>query len=193
MKKSFVVLIVALIGLLAPSCSKQEEQSMGANRTPSITQGETPASAAGISWQVPAKWTAGPARQMRVATYAIPALADGSVGGECGVFYFGASEGGDVEANMTRWIGQFEPSDDPERTTRTIDQMKVHLIDVSGVYLSSGPMMGGPPQRKEGYRLLGAIVEGPQGSVFFKTTGPADVIEASEADFNHLVESLSRL
>jgi hypothetical protein len=188
----FVAVALVVISGLS-SCNKQEEEAGGQPRTPAITQGEVPASAAGISWRVPARWTTGPAKQMRVVTYNLPALTGGTEGGECAVFYFGASEGGDVEANMARWIGQFEPSGEAKRSTQTADGMKVHLIDLSGVYLSGGPMMGAPQQRKEGHRLLGAIVEGPQGSVFFKTTGPGAVIEAAEEDFQSLVESFSRL
>ena len=191
-KSSLLIVIVFAVYPLLFSCSKQDEQGQSGNRTPSLTQGDTPASAAGISWRVPSTWTTGPARQMRVATYNIPPAVEGTAGGECGVFYFGASEGGDVEANMARWIAQFEPTDDPERTTRTVDDLKVHLIDLSGTYVAStGPMMSGPKMRKEGYRLLGAIVEGPQGSVFFKATGPSGAIDAAEDDFNGLVSSIT--
>jgi hypothetical protein len=195
MLKLSVSMLVPIVALsVLQSCNKQENGGEGQTRTPSITQGETPASAAGISWRVPAKWTVGPARQMRVATYVVPPATEGAEGGECGVFYFGASEGGDVEANMSRWIGQFELSDDPKRTTRTVDGMTVQMIDLSGVYLAStGPMMSGAVTRKEGYRLLGAIIEGPQGSVFFKTTGPSAAIGAAEEDFNRLVSSFVRM
>jgi len=39
--------------------------------------------------------------------------------------------------------------------------------------------------------LLGAIVEGPHGSVFFKLTGPAKTIEAVSAEFDAMIHSLS--
>ncbi len=175
------------------SCSKQEGTS-GQNQIPVLTQGSQSDSVAGITWRVSGRWTPGPARQMRVATYGIPAAHGGKEGSECSVYYFGPSDGGDVEANMTRWIGQFEPTGDPVRSSKTVDGMKIHLIDLSGVYIAStGPMMGGPKERKEGYRMLAAIVEGPEGSVFFKTTGPAASIAAAEREFNELVGSFSKM
>jgi len=186
---TFVVLLLVSVS----ACNKEQETS-GQRPAPALTQGSLLGSAAGISWRVPGRWTAGPARQMRVATYSIPSQDGGAEGGECGVFYFGPSEGGDVEANMARWIGQFEPSGNPDRSSRTVDDMKVHLIDLSGVYLtSSGPMMGGPKERKEGYRLLGAIVEGTEGSVFFKLTGPSALVETAGNEFDMLVGSFSRM
>ena len=63
--------------------------------------------AAGVKWIAPASWKLQAARQMRVATYDIPA-APGSEPGECGVFYFGEGQGGGVEENIARWVKQFE-------------------------------------------------------------------------------------
>ena len=42
------------------------------------------------------------------------------------------------------------------------------------------------------YRLLGAIVEGPDGNVFFKFTGPAKTIAANQLKFEMLLNSVSR-
>jgi hypothetical protein len=46
--------------------------------------------------------------------------------------------------------------------------------------------------KKTGFRLLGAIVAGPQGSVFFKLTGPAKTVAATEPEFNALIGSLTK-
>ena len=45
---------------------------------------------------------------------------------------------------------------------------------------------------KPGYRLLGAIVEGPEGAVFFKLTAPSRTAEAQRAAFEALLKSVSR-
>ena len=53
--------------------------------------------------------------------------------------------------------------------------------------------MGGPlagAQRVvSGYRLLGAIVEGPGGNVFLKFTGPNKTIAANQQKFEQLLAS----
>jgi hypothetical protein len=45
---------------------------------------------------------------------------------------------------------------------------------------------------KSGYRLLGAIVEGPGGNIFFKFTGPAKTIAANQPKFELLLNSVSK-
>lgn len=149
-------------------------------------------SSAGVRWKIPAGWTEQPARQMRVATYTIPA-AKGAEAGECGVFYFGKTQGGSADENIARWGNQFEGGTKPTTTTETVSGMKVYRVQTSGSYLApSGPMMQSSG-KKPGYRLLGAIVEAPEGLVFFKCTGPAATIAASEKAFDGLVKSMSKV
>ncbi len=117
--------------------------------------------------------------------------------GECGVYYFGPGQGGSVQANMDRWIGQFQqadgkPSKDAAKVgNRTIHGLKVTTVDVSGSYTGMGGPRApqGPP--KPGYRLLGAIVEGSQGSVFFKFAGPAKTVAQNQSSFEKMLASMS--
>jgi hypothetical protein len=148
-------------------------------------------SAGGIHWSVPARWTVQEARPMRMATYTIPA-APGGEAGECGVFYFGAGKGGSVEENMDRWAKQFESAAAPKKSERTIHGLRVHLMDVSGTYLAPGGPMMQSQGKKAGWRLMGAIVEAPDGLVFFKCVGPAATIQKAEKDFDALLASVAR-
>lgn len=148
-------------------------------------------SAAGVKWTVPSSWKSQAERPMRVATYDVPA-APGAEAGECGVFYFGQGQGGGVEDNLSRWIGQFEGAGAPKKGEKTVHGLKVHTVDISGTYLASGGPMMKSQGKKPGYRLLGAIVEGPQGNVFFKCTGPAATIAKAQADFDSLVGSVGK-
>jgi hypothetical protein len=124
---------------------------------------------------------------MRVATLEVPA-APSSEPGELAVFYFGQGQGGGVDANVQRWIAQFEK---PESKTRKekVNGLQVTRVEVTGTYTSSmGPMA--PKTDKPGYQLLGAIVEGPQGAVFFKLTGPKQTVSKAAPDFEKLVKSV---
>jgi hypothetical protein len=40
--------------------------------------------------------------------------------------------------------------------------------------------------------MLGAIVEAPEGNVFFKLTGPAKTVAAAEKQFEALLKSVKR-
>jgi hypothetical protein len=151
-------------------------------------------SAAGISWMTPAGWKAEAPRPMRAATYSI-SLAAGDRGiAECIVNYFGPGQGGSVEANIERWKGQVQGLDGkPAPATiekRTLRGMPIVVIDSSGAYTGMGGPLAAAAKPEPGYRLLGAIVEGPAGTVFFKLTGPAKTIAAHEKAFNDLLASI---
>jgi hypothetical protein len=46
--------------------------------------------------------------------------------------------------------------------------------------------------KMENYMLLGAIVEAPGGSVFFKLTGPSATVTGAKAEFDALLESMKK-
>ncbi len=147
--------------------------------------------AGGVQWTVPARWSAGATSAMRVATYALPA-AKGSQPGECAVFFFGAGQGGSVEANVERWGKQFEGSPKPAQTTATVAGLRVTRARVEGTYLAPGGPAMQSTGKRPGYELRGAIAEGPEGNVFFKLTGPAATVAAAGPDFEALVASLRK-
>ena len=154
--------------------------------------------AGGLKWTMPPPWKALGQKPMRAATYSTPAAKGDSDAGECAVFYFGPGQGGAVDANIKRWIGQFkqpdgQPSERRARTgKRTVNGLQVTTIDLSGTYMASMGPSAPVTVSKLDYRLLGAIVEGPQGAVFFKLTGPAKTMAANEAAFQALVQSVKR-
>jgi hypothetical protein len=150
-----------------------------------------PAFAGGIQWTVPARWSPGAGSAMRVATYAVPA-ARGAEAGECAVFFFGTGQGGGVDDNVARWAKQFEGAPAPKKATMTVAGLRVTRAEVSGAYLAPGGPMMQSTGKKAGYRLLGAIVEAPEGNVFFKLTGPDATIGAAQAEFDALVGSVRK-
>ncbi|MDF1544756.1 MAG: membrane lipoprotein lipid attachment site-containing protein [bacterium] len=136
-------------------------------------------SIAGITFTPPSQWTDYGASDMKAAYYSFGPLENEVDSATVAVFYFGEGKGGSVESNLERWINQTAMPDGRDPHTGAIqyelevDGMKVHMLSIFGFYEVS---MGGPMSRqkenKENYRLVGAIVEAPQGNVFFKLTGP---------------------
>ncbi|HKT81595.1 MAG TPA: hypothetical protein VJP86_15315 [Vicinamibacterales bacterium] len=152
-------------------------------------------SAAGLRWTTPAGWQTAPEQPMRAATYRVPPAPGDSAPGECAVYFFGAGQGGSVADNLDRWKGQFTGADgkpSPAKTARlTVNGIPVTTIDVSGTYSGmGGPMAASKPV--PGYRLLGAIVEGPGGSVFVKFTGPQNTVMANQAKFDTFLKSFQK-
>jgi hypothetical protein len=143
-----------------------------------------------VKWTKPARWNAGPPKDMRMATYLIPAATGDSEDAECAIF---TNIGGGVQANIDRWVGQFEKTDGPPiQKQATINGLLVTTVEVSGTFKGGGPMMGQTGAPKAGYRLLGAIAAGPEGEVFFKLTGPAKTVAAAQGDFQAMLKSLKK-
>ena len=148
-------------------------------------------SAGGIEWKVPARWTAGAGSAMRVATYAIPEV-KGAEAAECAIFFFGPGLGGSIDANVERWSKQFEGTPRPERTAATAAGLRVTRVQLAGTYLAPGGPMMQSTGKRAGTRLLGAIVEAPEGNVFFKLTGPAATVAAAQPELDALVASIRK-
>ncbi len=151
-------------------------------------------SVAGIAWTAPEQWEAQGARAMRAATYTIRTNREGTA--ECAVFFFGSDQGGAVGANIDRWINQFEQPDgtpSAERATSSHSEQSgwpLTQVEVAGTYTAGMGAAGQGQEPQSGYRLLGAIIEGPQGAVFFKLTGPEAVVEDSRDEFAALLASI---
>ena len=96
-------------------------------------------------------------------------------------YYFGAGQGGDTEANIARWLGQFEGEPLSKREEITAGGKKIALVMADGTYLD-GPPFGGTKTPRPDYTLLGAIVPAGDANVFIKMTGPkAEVAKALDA------------
>jgi hypothetical protein len=160
---------------------------------PAVASAQAPATGAagGVQWKVPPSWTVEKGSSMRVATYTVPG-AKPDAAGECAVFFFGPGQGGSVDANLERWSRQFEGSPKAETSARRVNGLPVTVARLSGTYLAPGGPMMQSQGKRPGYRLLGAIVEAPEGLVFFKLTGPAPTVTAAEKAFESLVSSLAR-
>lgn len=179
--KISALLFVGVLGIAG--CSRSGSDQPAGNLTV-----EEPV--AGVQWSYPETWTRDAGRPMRVVTYTIPAAQGDAEAGECGVFYFGEQQGGDIDGNIQRWGAQFEGATQAEKTTSTVGGLNVTTVRIEGTFLApAGPMMQSQG-KKENYKLLGAIIEAPGGMVFFKCTGPAKTIEEAQPVFLSMVNSV---
>ncbi|HEX4621213.1 MAG TPA: hypothetical protein VH208_06570 [Myxococcaceae bacterium] len=62
---------------------------------------------------------------------------------------------------------------------------------MAGTYTGAGGPMAQMPVKKPGFKLLGAIVDGPQGPVFFKLTGLVKTVDGARADFDKMLKSIA--
>jgi hypothetical protein len=154
------------------------------------------AHAAGLTFTAPAGWKAVPtSSSMRVAQYGLPRAAGDTEDAELVVYYFGGS-GGTVEANIDRWVGQMQQPDGrpssavAKRQSRTVNGLKVTLVDVPGTYVAE--MTPGSTQRHNSanFHLRAAVIETTNGPYFIKLIGPAKTVAASEKQFEAFLGSV---
>ena len=154
------------------------------------------AHAAGLTFTAPAAWKPVPtSSSMRVVQYALPRAAGDTADTELVVYYFGGS-GGTVEANIERWVAQMQQPDGrpssavAKRQSRTINGMKVTLVDVPGTYVAE--VTPGSPQRHNSpnFHLRAAVIETSNGPYFIKLTGPAKTVVAAEKPFEAFLASV---
>jgi len=183
----WLLLFVSAFVLVLPACNKKDSGA-----PPNAALGSSAGSAGGIKWSVPKGWSALPERPMRIATYTVAAAEGDAEGAECAVSFFGAGQGGNVDANIDRWVGQFENPGLPSKSSREVNGVRVTSVQISGSYLSPGGPMMQSTGKKDNYRLHGAIIEAPEGLVFFKMTGPAKTVEAAAGAFDAMIGSITK-
>lgn len=105
--------------------------------------------------------------------------------------------GGSVDANVERWIAQFDPSGQKsaKRSTRTSGTLEITVVEVEGTYRGAMMAPGSPGKERgqqAGVALVGAIVVSPSLSLptFFKLTGPAKSVRSARAEVDVLLSSL---
>ncbi|WP_395742956.1 hypothetical protein [Prosthecobacter sp.] len=105
------------------------------------------------------------------------------------VFYSfpGPGGGGDTEANVKRWLGQFQGTPESKREELPAGDKKITLVTATGTY-NDGPPMGAKTPR-ENYTLIAAIVPAGESNIFVKLTGPKDAIAKLAEDFKKIVLS----
>ena len=134
----------------------------------------------GLVLNVPESWKQSqPTSRLRLGQFAIPKVKGDEEDGELAIFNFGG--GGDVKANVDRWVGQFTAEGRESKVTKgPIENGQYVLVEITGTYLKP---VGPPIQRKtvaaSGSRMLGVILGREDIGLFFmKMTGPDKTVKA---------------
>jgi hypothetical protein len=149
---------------------------------------ETPATfkVGDYSFSRPAKWEwVEVSSPMRKAQLRVPG--EGQASADVIFFFFGPGDGGGTQANVDRWLNQFQDAKDKKVTDTKVGDRKVIYVTTQGTY--SGGMPGQASVQLKDYGLLGAIVESKNGNVFVKMTGPIALVKSADAEFRKMVES----
>ncbi len=102
---------------------------------------------------------------------------------------------GSVDANIERWIGQFDGAkkEDAKIEDKEVNGLKVHVVDITGTFMQKmgGPFAPGPTEKLENHRMIGVIIESKnEGKIFIKMTGPNDVVAKLKEGVDKLVSTV---
>ncbi len=155
--------------LLLASCQNQGGNGSAAGG--GMTMQGTPVALLDYVTAAPASWQSrAPSSNMRLAEYAVAGAAGGD-SAEVVVYFFGAGQGGSVDANIERWKGQFTDAGGthPEPTiTRISDAaFPTTVVELRGTY-ARGIGMGDQAAPKPDQVLLAGVVETPKGSLYIQ-------------------------
>lgn len=133
-----------------------------------------------------------PSSTMRRAQYRLTRVNGDPEDAELAVFFF-PGEGGSVQANIDRWIGQFQRTDGSPATgdisRRASHGIPLTVVDVSGIYLAGSGMMT-ETKAKPNFRMLAAVAETTAGPWFFKLTGPAKTVAKWGPSFQSFLDTI---
>jgi hypothetical protein len=188
-RRRFFILAALVSSAAATPMLAEASVSRPAARTP----GDSVVALLGYHTKAPASWSPRPpASSSRLAQFVIRG-ADASSDAEIVVFFFGASQGGNVDANLTRWRSQFSTPDGspvPETIARdSSGAFPVTTAEFRGTY-RRGVGAGSADSVRTGQTLVAAIVETPHGTLFIQLFGPTATVAAHRAEFAKFVKEL---
>jgi hypothetical protein len=187
-----LLLFSAAGGLLF--AAERQAVALPVSRPPAANvAGDSTIALLGYHTKAPAGWSVRPpASSSRLAQFVVRG-SDASSDAEVVVFFFGASQGGNVEANLTRWRSQFSTPDGsavPETVTHdSSGAFPVTTAEFRGTY-RRGIGAGSADSVRTGQTLVAAIVETPRGTLFVQMFGPSATVAAHRAEYAKFVKEL---
>lgn len=142
----------------------------------------------------PRDWVPAPtANTMRLAEFTIGGDADEG-GAEVVAYYFGAGQGGSVQANTERWTAQFSDSDGghPSPDVEQIEGgvFATTVVALEGAYTRTVGMGGQPSDAVPDQMLIAAIVETPRGNLYIQLHGPSVMVRSERDAFLAFVRTI---
>ncbi len=190
----WVILWATAIFLIAPGSARAA--SHGTDRDSDVSLYGPAFEVGGLKFTVPSKWTSVPVENpVRAGEWRVtPPRGQAGDSGEVVVFYFGPGVGGSAKENIDAWMGtMFNTEGRPaaaETKNHQTGGLKISQVIALGTYSEVVPIAGMPPLARPNYGLIGAVVEGPQGNIYWRFTGPEPLITASLPLFNKIIDSV---
>ena len=146
-----------------------------------------------LTLNVPQSWEQKPpSNKLRKAQFSIPKAKDDKEGVELVIFSFGGGGGG-VQANINRWVGQFESKGRKSKiTSGESPQGQYIFVNITGTYkMPIGPPIAGKTKTIPNARMLAVILHVQKaGAVYYlRMAGESKTISAAAEAFRASFEA----
>jgi len=192
---TFILLVASAMAAwpVQVSVTLSAAQAADAPALPSSIFADSTIELLGYHTAVPATWTRKtPSSSSRLAQFAIHG-ANSSDDAEVVAFFFGASQGPNVDANLTRWREQFSTPDGspvPETIARdSSGAFPLTIAEFRGTY-RRGVGAGSADSVRTGQTLVATIVVTPRGTLYIQLFGPSATVASHRAEFVRVVKEL---
>lgn len=165
--------------------------------TASLLLPQPPATGGRLTFTAPEGWKPRPAAStMRVAEFVLPKVDGDPEDADLVVYYFGRSQGGDVEANINRWLGQMSqpdgrPSKDvATRAAATVNGLEITMLELPGRYVAEVRPGASKTFNKPDFRMRTAVIRTPAGPYFLKMLGPDKTVRKWSDSFAAFIKTI---
>ena len=187
MKKTNIFIVLVAFMVTACNSGKIPRDAKIVEPIEAKTMTSSKFTLADFSLKIPDGWEEVPAaNNMRVTQFQIKAHPEYDVI----ISYFGNNDNM-VDANISRWRGQFTKEDSYENLSLTSDGPTG--IKILGTYKIKPFPMAQQFTESPDYGMLAAILPSKDGPYFIKVTAPKTVINEEEPTFTQLLNSYSKI
>jgi len=149
-----------------------------------------------LGYSAPSEWSIKPkASSMRLADFVLPRAEGDQEDATLTLYHFGG-QGGDVQANLDRWLSQMtqpdgRPSAERAKTSRLkVNGLTLTVMDLPGTYVAETFPGSSERFHKPGFHLRAAVVEGPGGPYYLKLIGPQKTVAKWDEAVQVFLQSL---
>jgi hypothetical protein len=148
--------------------------------------------------EVPVTWKAQKATsRFRIHQFDLPRAKGDKADGNLVFFHFGKGGGGGLAANLKRWYGMVEPTEEskekPKPKEIESDDVKITWLDLAGTYLDRPTPFSQTVTRRDHYRMWAAYIDaGASGPYYLRAFGPNKTMLAQRKSFEKMLNGIKQ-
>lgn len=183
-----VMMLCAAVGLTAVPAMVSADEKAAKSDAPKIETKDLDLESA--KTVVPASWEKQtPKNNFRMVQFKVAKVEGDDADAE---FYVSKlAGGGTVEDNIKRWVGQFADGKASETKKAERPKLTIYTTEITGTFIEKKFPMDTKGTARPGWKMLGAIAETPDGTLYIRLTGPGKTVDAAKAGFDLLIGKLA--